>query len=279
MLCPVVAWQTVCVTFLFIGIWLGLCSLGPLGTGHLPLWVILPINSWVFFVLFLMGHEHVHRRISHSYWFSYFIGFLAFLPLFPGGTLGPEVLQPSHLQHHKHCNEGDLDPNKHAYPDGETSILKLLPRWLTMDFHFFMVDAKAGVIPIPTQIGRFIVIGLEGYFIYRGIQAGWGWHILYHWIIPGRLEFFMIALFFDYLPHSHLSGENRFVSSVYVNMPRWFWCPGLDAHCIHHVWPSIPWYNLETAYQIKKKEYESKGGKYRTFSGYIFAHATTDTMQ
>ena len=70
------------------------------------------------------------------------------------------------------------------------------------------------------------------------------------WIIPARLTFLYLAVFFAWLPHFPYEHTDRFRNTRITLFPGSTWLLlQQDRHLIHHLYPSIPWYRYRVAHQ------------------------------
>ena len=85
--------------------------------------------------------------------------------------------------------------------------------------------------------------------------AGYGWQVLYYYVLPNKLAIMMLAYAFDYVPHRphkvpRTVDEYRTTSRI----DGLFSVGGVDLsipllnqnyHNIHHLYPQIPFYRYE----------------------------------
>ena len=70
------------------------------------------------------------------------------------------------------------------------------------------------------------------------------------WIIPARLTFLYLAIFFAWLPHFPYEHTDRFRNTRITLFPGSTWLLlQQDRHLIHHLYPSIPWYRYRAAHR------------------------------
>ncbi len=69
-----------------------------------------------------------------------------------------------------------------------------------------------------------------------------------------------LGFFFDYLPHRPHQERDRWKNArVYPGKVLNILIMGQNYHLIHHLWPSIPWYNYQNAYYATKPLLDAKG--------------------
>jgi len=70
----------------------------------------------------------------------------------------------------------------------------------------------------------------------------------------------VLGLFFDYLPHRPFQERDRWKNArVYPSPMLNLLIGGQNYHLVHHLWPSIPWYKYQPAYQAVKPLLDAKG--------------------
>jgi beta-carotene hydroxylase len=93
-----------------------------------------------------------------------------------------------------------------------------------------------------------------------GIHYGFIGYILNFWFSPALVVGLALGLFFDYLPHRPFKERNRWKNArVYPSPILNLLILGQNYHLVHHLWPSIPWYNYKPAYEAMKPLLDAKG--------------------
>ena len=99
----------------------------------------------------------------------------------------------------------------------------------------------------------FIIVRLSIYYGFVG-------YILNFWFSPALVVGIALGLFFDYLPHRPFQERDRWHNArVYPSPILNILICGQNYHLIHHLWPSIPWYNYKPAYEAMKPLLDVKG--------------------
>jgi beta-carotene hydroxylase len=105
-------------------------------------------------------------------------------------------------------------------------------------------------------LSRLVVISI----VYIACQYDSLGYILNFWFIPTAVVGLALGLFFDYLPHRPFQERDRWKNArVYPNPILNILIGGQNYHLIHHLWPSIPWYNYQPAYYATKPLLDEKG--------------------
>ena len=84
------------------------------------------------------------------------------------------------------------------------------------------------------------------------------------WFAPALIVGVTLCLFFDYLPHRPFQSRNRWHNArVYPSRLMNWLIMGQNYHLIHHLWPSIPWFEYQPAYHATKPILDAKGSPQR----------------
>jgi len=109
-------WLSVTWAFLNLAVWL---SLWPLVlTGTLSVWIAFPIATLNVMLCYLPSHEAQHDIIARPgdrlRWLNELVGHVSTIPL----VLPYRVARLTHLEHHKHTSDPDLDPDYGTHASG-----------------------------------------------------------------------------------------------------------------------------------------------------------------
>jgi len=242
-------------------------------------WVValaIPVVGTRFYALFLIGHDGLHRRV-----FPLPRTNDLFCDLFIFGPIGAitRLNNGNHLAHHQYlATPADTDRYKHACFN-KTTRLELL----------FFLTGLASVLPAVRNVfgGRkreAAAPNRDGYkprdvLILLGWQAslvvglswaiGW-WAYPVLWLAPAYVFCFGGDLARSFIEHSHteadaLADRHRLVSFDVPWFERVFFSPvNMNYHAVHHLWPSIPYYNLPTADRQIRDRAEAAGLEWRS---------------
>src|SRR5262249_42798914 len=82
---------------------------------HLPLWAAFPIATVNVILCYLPSHEAQHSNFGRPgdrlWWLNELIGYVSTIPL----VLPFKIARLTHLEHHRHTNDPDLDPDYGAH--------------------------------------------------------------------------------------------------------------------------------------------------------------------
>ncbi|WP_437766082.1 fatty acid desaturase [Sorangium sp. So ce281] len=204
------------------------------------------------YAAFTPMHEASHRSLARSALLNGVIGRLSGLLL-----MAPFLaVRHFHLEHHKHTNEADRDPD---YWSGRGPWYLLPLRWATQDLHYYYLflrsyHAQKRAERIETVASLAAMLAL----VALAFGLGYGELALLYWILPARLAIFFLAFAFDYLPHypheitatQDRYSATRAVDSALFNVLLF----GQTYHLIHHLYPAVPFFRYRTVWKHQREE-------------------------
>ncbi|MFN3196900.1 MAG: fatty acid desaturase [Bradymonadia bacterium] len=248
-----VAWPTLALTaFALLG-WL-FAFVGVMDH-RLSLFISLPLASWCAFAAFTPMHDASHRSVTRKRWPNEVVGRLCSIVL----TAPFPAFRHVHLTHHKHTNDPVKDPD---FWSGRGPKWLLPLRWLTQDFHYYVVYARAGR-PRKELVETVSTLVLIYGLIITLVVAGHGTEVALAWLIPARLAIGFLAFSFDYLPHRPhqiTSKEDRYKATTL--RPSGWMTPLLmfqNYHLIHHLYPAVPFYRYAKVWRERREQLLAKG--------------------
>jgi beta-carotene hydroxylase len=215
-----------------------------------PHWLCFSVNTLALHCSGTVIHDASHQSAHRNRIVNAILGhcsalFLAFA--FP-------VFTRVHLQHHGNVNHPQDDPDHYVSTGGPLWLIAV--RFLYHEVFFFQRRLWRNYELLEWFISRLIVISI----FYISIQYHFLGYILNFWFIPAFLVGITLGLFFDYLPHRPFVERNRWKNArVYPGKVLNILILGQNYHLIHHLWPSIPWYNYQPAYYLMKPLLDEKG--------------------
>ena len=261
---PTIAFPTV---LLFIICFVGsIVMVWGLHIGEISRTMCVVVNTILIFAIFTPLHDACHGSVAKNQlkWINDVIGFLSAFILCAPYT----AFRYIHLQHHQHTNDVEKDPD--AYTSfGPWFILPL--RWATIEFrHYYCYFSAFFARPLSELSLAIGQLCFNYGLVWYCFHIGHGSTAFFGWVLPSRTAIFLLALFFDYLPHrphSHTRWENEYLatslialwpSKSSVSLLTW---PLLhqNYHNIHHLAPYIPFYMYEEVWSHCKNELEKHG--------------------
>jgi fatty acid desaturase len=264
-LSPPVAWPTLALA---VALPLGQWTLVALGLfGALPLWACAPIVTLTAYAHYTLVHESIHGNLAPGHprmrWLNDFVGWVGALGL----THNWPVMMRGHALHHAHTNTDD-DPDIHV----KGSFGRLLLKWLVF-LPFSLVPQSLLRVLAPAQhrkLARILRPGemLQGTAVSVAVLALLVGSIatgrLVDWIFllffPTRVAALILQICFSWLPHYPFDRTER-----YLNTRISLWPGGgllmlqQNLHLMHHLWPSVPFYNYGRLYQRLRPVLLAKG--------------------
>lgn len=245
---PRVAWPTLAVLAGALATWgtgVALVHTSALGDAPGTALAGMLLAATGAYVAFTPMHDAAHRSVARARWINEVAGRLAIVPLF-----GPfPAVRYVHLEHHKHTNERDADPD-HWSGRGPRVLLPL--RWLTQDLHYYAVYLRAGrprrelvetVATLAALVGIAVALAM----------AGHGRTVVLGWLVPARVAIGVLAFAFDYLPHRPHdvpARRDRFAAThVFEGRIKCVATLGQSLHRVHHFYPGVPFYRYAAAWR------------------------------
>ena len=239
----------------------------------MPMWLGVMANSFVGYGLYTAVHDSAHRSVSgrnpeRARWDTICGNVAAQLIL-----LNFAGHRASHLRHHAHTNT-DRDPDL-----GAKGPLAALPiKWLISNVVLVLVAMPGGIHLANAVMRRLgaakaseggdesllaaqrwaVRVGLAAVLI--AIPLGIVVPVVLLWVLPARLTFLYLAIFFAWLPHFPYEHTDRFRNTRITLFPGSTWLLlQQDRHLIHHLYPSIPWYRYRAAHRELASLLEERG--------------------
>jgi fatty acid desaturase len=259
---------------------------------HPAWWTVLisiPVIGNRYYALFIIGHDGMHRRLfqalkRNDFWTDA----LVFAPI---GAI-TRLNNRNHLAHHLHlATARDPDRHKHACfnKGGHAGLLGFLT-----GFSSVYASAKAVFVTrgesVTThaaaansdsyRLRDFLLLG--GWLLALGGGLTWcvgWWAYPVLWLAPVYLFMYLGDNFRAFAEHSHPEGDeaadrHRLITYLSNPVERMFIAPmNMNYHTAHHLWPSIPYYNLPTADREIRARGEALGLEWRgSYLGYLMRY-------
>jgi len=215
-----------------------------------PHWLCFSINTLALHCSGTIIHDACHQSAHRNPIVNAMLGHCSALIL----AFAFPVFTRVHLQHHGNVNHPKDDPDHYVSTGGPLWLIAV--RFLYHEVFFFQRRLWRNYELLEWFISRLIIVSI----FYISIQYHFLGYILNFWFIPAFLVGIALGLFFDYLPHRPFVERNRWKNArVYPGKVLNILIMGQNYHLIHHLWPSIPWYNYQPAYYLMKPLLDEKG--------------------
>ncbi|ADI64210.1 beta-carotene hydroxylase [Trichormus azollae] len=215
-----------------------------------PHWLCFSINTLALHCSGTVIHDACHQSAHRNPIINAMLGHVSALIL----AFALPVFTRVHLQHHRNVNHPQDDPDHYVSTGGPLSLIAV--RFLYHEVFFFQRKLWRKYELLEWFISRLTVISI----VYISVEYHFLGYILNFWFIPAFLVGIALGLFFDYLPHRPFVERSRWKNArVYPGKVLNILILGQNYHLIHHLWPSIPWYNYQPAYYLMKPLLDEKG--------------------
>jgi beta-carotene hydroxylase len=247
-----------------------LASLSTAGywTNTLPHWLVFICNFLSLYVLGTVIHDASHGVAHSNRIANAAIGHISAVLQ---GFVFP-VFTRVHMQHHAHVNDPENDPDHFVSTGGPLWLIAV--RFFYHEVFFFQrrLWRKHELWEWAISRGILVAVLIAGYFY------GFLGYILNFWFVPTAIMGLLLGLFFDYLPHRPFKETSRWLNArVYPSWLLNILLLGQNYHLVHHLWPTVPWYNYQPAYRQMKYLLDKHNSpqslgllKFPDFSGFLY---------
>ncbi|OBF13679.1 fatty acid desaturase [Mycobacterium sp. ACS4331] len=237
--------------------------------GWVPAGVTIAVNAVVTFLMFTVGHEAIHYAVSTARWVNGLVGRLAWLLVVP--IISFPTYAFVHIEHHRHSNDDDRDPDAWASHS----------RWWQMPLRWPFPEVLYGRFILRTLRSRpksevaetlgLLTVSMTGLII--AVVTGNLWTLAVVFLIPQRIGLVVLVWWFDWLPHHGLADtqrSNRYgATRLRVGM-EWFYTPLMlsqNYHLVHHLHPSVPFYRYRKTWRRNEDAYLQRDAAISTVFG------------
>ncbi len=252
---PALSWPTVAIFVAAIGVF-GISTWAAL-TSRLPALVTITLSAAAIFVLFTVLHDASHYSISRHRWVNVAFGRVAMLFVSP--LISFKSFAFIHIEHHLNTNDGDNDPDH---------FVSAAPRW-QLPLRFPLMDVpylrfllrNMDTRPRSEILETAALMTLSVAAIAIAGFSGHLWLLALVYLIPERVAMFVLAWWFDWLPHHDLTNthrQNRYRATRNRVGAEWILTPLLlsqNYHLVHHLHPSIPFHRYVAAWRRNEAAY------------------------
>ena len=245
---PKIAWPTVALWFVVLGIYLSSYVLA--GTGLVPLWVGMVVNSVIGYFAFSIVHDAIHRAISTHPKLNDFIGQTTVWLGAPYVDL--RLFRWGHILHHRFTG-GPKDPDNVLH--GPAWSLPL--RWLAIDLLYLVHSIRFGDKVSKPYLRRSLWLTAGTAAVFAALTwQGYFWHIVMLWFVPSRMIFLTLGFSFFWLPHvphDTVQDQNLTRATAVRLGHEKFLTPALqyqNYHLVHHLYPGTPFFNNQRVWQL-----------------------------
>jgi len=260
---------------------------------HPAWWTVLlaiPVIGNRYYAAFIIGHDGMHRRLlpnikRNDFWNDALV-------LAPLGAI-TRLNNRNHLAHHLYLGKShDPDRHKHGcFNKGDrVRLLGFLSGLTSVWNSAIAVFVNRGSTDEKNHHGKdsthlssdsykfrdFVLLACWFVALAGGLTwfIGW-WAYPVLWLFPVYMFMYLGDNLRSFAEHSHPEGDemadhHRLITFLSFPLERMFVAPmNMNYHTVHHLWPSIPYYNLPIADREIRRSAEALGLEWR---GSYFAY-------
>ncbi|MEP2101553.1 MAG: fatty acid desaturase [Parasphingorhabdus sp.] len=242
-------------------VWLSLWPLVFLGV--MPLWLGFIIATFNVMLCYLPSHEAQHdiigRKGTKWRWLNELVGHVSTIPL----VLPYRVAKLTHIQHHLHANDPELDPDISSKARGPWHAI-----WKSIQNR--QPGAAGGFNKygdVLRDIGRpdALIDGALFQITHFGLLIALAWsgyakEAALLWWLPRQIGLTYIQFFLSWAPHHPADQTGRYkdtraFKSAWGNIGSM----GMQYHIVHHLHPYIPLTDTPRAYREMRDILDQRG--------------------
>jgi fatty acid desaturase len=250
----------------------------------------LPLIGSRYYALFIIGHDGLHRRLFRNRMVNDLVN-----DVFVMGPVGAitRLNNGNHIRHHERlATPGDPDRHKYSclnksdlaglwkYITGATSVTKSLRNVFGRSPS---ADSPSKATGSRYTIRDWVILAGVQSTLLIGLTATFGWWAYpVLWLLPVYVFAFLADNLRTFAEHAHpeadsVADTHRLISYLPGPVERAFLSPmNMNYHAVHHLWPSIPYYQLPAADLLVRGRAQSTGLEWRrSYLGFLarYAHA------
>nr|WP_298894938.1 fatty acid desaturase [uncultured Altererythrobacter sp.] len=253
-------WEIVVWAFGNMAVWLALWPLVLLG--FIPLWLGFIIATLNMSLVYLPTHDAQHDIIARPgqklRWLNELVGHAtSWMIIYPF-----ELLRVSHLDHHRHTNDPELDSDITSMAPGPWQAI-----WASIRQR--QPDAKraSDYMRSAARKGRedLIVLAILYKFGFIAILGALAWNgyaleALFLWWLPYQIAITYLTFFLSWAPHHPGNKTGRYTNTrSWKSMVGNIGSMGMQFHIVHHLHPYIPLVRTPAAYREMRPILEARG--------------------
>lgn len=238
-------------------------------TDALPAVATIAASAAAIFILFTVLHDASHYSISSYRWVNVVFGRVAMFFVSP--LISFTSFAFIHIEHHRNTNDGASDPDHFV---SAAPWWQLPLRFPAMDLPYIgFLIRNLRRRPRAEIVETVALMVFSVTVIVAAAAAGQLWTLAVIYLIPERVAMFVLAWWFDWLPHHDLEDtqrENRYRATRNRVGSEWILTPLLlsqNYHLVHHLHPSIPFYRYVAAWRRNEAAYLERDSAISTVFG------------
>jgi ferredoxin-NADP reductase/fatty acid desaturase len=226
-------------------------------TDGLPAPATVLLSATAIFVLFTVLHDAAHYSVSTHRWVNVAFGRVAMLFVSP--LISFKSFAFIHIEHHRNTNDDENDPDHFVSGAPWWQVPVRFPLMDVPYLSFLVRNVK--LRPRAEVLETIFLMGTAVAVILTCAFTGHLWTLAVLYLIPERVAMFVLAWWFDWLPHHDLEDtqqENRYRATRNRVGSEWILTPLLlsqNYHLVHHLHPSIPFHRYVAAWRRNEEAY------------------------
>jgi beta-carotene hydroxylase len=235
--------------------------------GMLPLWAAFPIATVNVILCYLPSHEAQHSNFARPgdrlWWVNELIGYVSTIPL----VLPFKIARLTHLEHHRHTNDPDLDPDygAHAATWWQAILTGIKRRQPGQPNSYALAIKRLGGNPLVNRAALEGALQTLAYWVILSVLAwaGYGLEAALIWWLPRHIGISYISLFLSWAPHHPAKEKGRYRNTRFFTSPLGnILVLGMEHHGIHHLYPAIPLTKNAAAFREMQPVLEARGCRF-----------------
>ena len=239
-----------------ITIWISLWPLVLLGV--MPLWLGFILAILCIALCYLPSHEAQHdiyaKPGTRLRWLNETVGHISLIPL----VLPYRVAKATHMEHHKHANDPQLDPDYGVHaPTAWAHLKKAVLAKGNNDAYGECLTrigqqhlGKDALIANIVFYGTLTVFAWSGYAIEAALL----------WWLPRHISTVWVQFYLSWAPHHPGSETGRYRDTrAFKSRLGNLLSGGMQYHVVHHLHPRIPLLRTGRAYWQMRDILEARG--------------------
>lgn len=263
---PAIAWPTVLLAVVSLALWAAVAYCGL--RWSLPSWATLPLSTLAIYMAFTPMHDATHYSVSREHrWLNEAVGWLCSVPFI---VVPHEMFRFLHLNHHKHTNDPELDPD-HMEPT--RALLVPTKIWGSMWTWVVYIMRHRDSIDASTAWRSVQYLCMNTWVLAVAVYHGFGFQLLQFWVFPTLVGTTILSVVFSYVPHhpatvtrsvnpygctSTVDGVFSVGSGDSSRLLTWLLL-GQNFHSMHHLYPTIPFYTYAKVWHDHRDEFIRAG--------------------
>ena len=259
-------WGSLVWAVLNLAVWLSLWPLVLLDV--VPLWLAFPVACLNVALCYLPSHEAQHdifaRPGERLRWLNETVGTLSVLPL----VIPFRLLRLTHLEHHKHTNDPERDPDFATHADTPwgavlASVRAKRPRGGQEDTYRRVAEG-VGRTDLVVEAALYQI---AFYAVLFGLAlSGLAVEAALLWWLPRHVGLTYIHFYLSWAPHNPGLAKGRYRDTRgFRSRLGTVGSMGMEAHIVHHLHPRIPLLRTPRALREMRPVLEARGCRLDTF--------------